>query len=449
VGILKKIKEFIRKFTPKPVFSLYYLLWAYLAAKAYHYPAKELMVIGVTGTNGKTTTVNAIHHMLQTNGVRAGMLSTANIRIGNKEWVNKTKNTMLGRFSLQKTLRRMVKEECKVAVVEVSSEGVISHRAYGIDFDTMVFTNLTPEHIESHGSFENYKKAKQKIFARLARQKRKKLLGFSSGQLRKTIIANIDDKYAEDFLKFSADQKIGFGIKNHKSLFANSIICADDVKQNRDGISFAITFGEESIKIRSPLLGEINTYNLLAATAVAEVFDFVGEQVEKGLESFTGVSGRMEKIKTKKGFDVLIDYALTPDSLQDLYRTVRALYKGKIIAVFGSCGGGRDVAKRPIMGQIVSGYADYSILTNEDPYFEDPYEIVRDIETGLKGNDKEEKKDYEIVLNREHAIEKALLMAQKEGDVVVITGKGSEVGMNIAGKIVPFNDREVVLKYLK
>ena len=446
---MKKLKELIRKFTPKSVFRTYYFIWSFLGATIYRYPSREILIIGVTGTNGKTTTVNAIHSMLQSNGIRTGMLSTANFKIGNKEFVNKTKNTMLGRITLQKMLRQIVKEDCRVAVVEVSSEGVISHRAYGINFDTLVFTNLTPEHIESHGSFENYKKAKQKIFAKLSKQKRKKLAGFSPRQLKKTIIANIDDKYAEDFLKFTADQKIGFGIKNSKSLFSDIVVKARDIVQNKDGLSFDLEIGEEKIKIDSPILGEINAYNLLASASVGHLFEFTAEQLEKGLSAFSGVAGRMDRIKSKKGFDVIIDYAVTPDSLQNLYKTIRELYKGKIIAVFGSCGGGRDVKKRPTMGQIVSGYADYSILTNEDPYFEDPYEIVHNIEQGYKNNEKIEKVDYEILLNREHAIEKALLMAQKDGDVVVVTGKGSEVGMNIAGKIIPFNDKEIVLKYLK
>ncbi|HRY59948.1 MAG TPA: UDP-N-acetylmuramoyl-L-alanyl-D-glutamate--2,6-diaminopimelate ligase [Patescibacteria group bacterium] len=446
---MKKLKELVRKYTPKFIFSLYYFLWSALAATIFRFPAKELLVIGVTGTNGKTTTVNVIAHVLQSNGIRTGMLSTANFKIGNKEWVNKSKNTMLGRLSLQKMLRRMVKDGCKVAVVEVSSEGIASHRTYGIDFDILVFTNLTPEHIEAHGSFENYKKAKQRIFAKLAKSKRKKLIGFDANQLRKTIIANIDDKHAEDFLRFDAEQKIGFGIEKDSSLFAQNIIKADIPTQSKEGIRFNLNYGEDRLKIESKILGAINTYNLLAGASVAMIFGISAEKLKASLESFSGVAGRLDRIKSSKGYDVIIDYALTPDSLQELYKIIREIYTGKIIAVFGSCGGGRDKKKRPLMGQIVSGYADYSILTNEDPYFEDPYEIVHDIEQGFKNNDKIEKMDYEIILNREQAIEKALLMVQKEGDVLVITGKGSETGMNIAGKIQPFNDKEIVMKYIK
>lgn len=446
---MKKIKELVRKYTPKFVFSLYYFLWSFAGVQFYRHPSEELFVVGVTGTNGKTTTVNSIHHILQSNGIRSGLLSTANIKIGNREIVNKSKNSMLGRMRLQGMLRKMLKDGCKAAVVEVSSEGIISHRAYGINFDVLVFTNLTPEHIEAHGGFENYKKAKQKIFRNLSKNKRKKLAGFMPQQLKKTIIANIDDEHADDFLRFDAEVKIGFGIEKEKSLFAEKVILATDVKQNKDGIKFNLVIDEERERIESPLLGSVNTYNLLAGASVAWLLGMSSEQIKKSLEGFAGVAGRMEKIKSKKGYDVIIDYALVPESLQKLYSTLRLLYKGKIIAVFGSCGGGRDKAKRPIMGQIVSGYADYSILTNEDPYFEDPYEIVKDIEAGYKNNDKITGEDYEVVINREQAIEKALLMAQSEGDVVVITGKGSEVGMNVAGKIVPFNDKEIVLKYIK
>jgi len=442
-----KIKQIIRKLVPRSIFFWYYFAWAALGVVLYRFPSNKLVVIGVTGTNGKTTTVNAVHWLLQNNGIRSGLVSTANFKIGNKEWVNKTKNTMLGRFTLQKTLRRMVKNKCRVAVVEVSSEGIIAHRALGINFDILIFTNLTPEHIEAHGGFEKYKKAKQKIFVNLHRSKKKEL-GFAPAILRKSIIANIDDEHAEDFLKFRADQKIGFGINKKDSLFATKVIKSFDVEQSKKGITFFLDIFDENIKIESSLLSSINVYNLLAAASVGWIFGMSSEEIKKGLESFCGVAGRMEKISSRKGFDVIIDYALTPDSLQDLYKNIRSLYKGKIIAVLGSCGGGRDKKKRPIIGQIVSGYADYSIITNEDPYFEDPYQIASQIVDGYKKNGKEEDNDYEIIINRDQAIEKALLMAEG-GGVVVITGKGSEVGMNVNGKILPFSDKETVLKYLK
>jgi len=445
---MNNIKQFIRKFIPKFIFSWYYFAWAFLAAILFRFPSNSLVVIGVTGTDGKTTTVNAIHWLLQSNGIRTGLISTANFKIGNREWVNNTKMTMLGRFSLQRLLRRMVKNKCKAAVIEVSSEGIVSHRSFGINFDILIFTNLSPEHIEAHGSFERYKRAKQRVFAALHKYRRKKL-GFAPAVLRKTIIVNIDDEHCDDFLRFEADQKVGFGIERKESLLTTKMIRGSDVEQTKEGISFLLDVYDEKIKITSPLLGAVNTYNLLAAACVAWVFGFSEEEIKKGLESFPGVAGRMERITSRKGFDVIIDYALTPQSLERLYKTIRLLYKGKIIAVYGSCGGGRDKKKRPIMGQVVSGYADYSILTNEDPYFEDPYEIVRDIEKGYKENEKEKNKDYEIIINRDQAIEKALLMAQGEGDVVVITGKGSEAGMNVRGKIIPFNDKETVLKYLR
>ncbi|MBI2448260.1 UDP-N-acetylmuramoyl-L-alanyl-D-glutamate--2,6-diaminopimelate ligase [Candidatus Microgenomates bacterium] len=446
---MKKIKEFIRRFTPRFVFSWYYFAWSLAAALFYLNPSKNLLVVGVTGTNGKTSTVNAIHWILQSGGIRSGLISTANFKIGNKEWINKTKNTMLGRFGMQSMLSKMVKNGCRVAVLEVSSEGVASHRVFGINFDILVFTNLSPEHIESHGSFEKYKKAKQKIFASLGKSARKKIAFPATGLAKKTIIANTDDQHADSFLKFGADYKMGFSVKNKPSLFAEKVILASDVKQSQKELTFNISLGGEKAEIISPLLGEVNVYNLLAAAAVGHLAGFSWDSLAANLGDFLGVSGRMEKLSSKKGYDVIIDYALTPDSLRGLYATIRALYKGKIVAVFGACGGGRDKGKRAPMGQVVSGYADYSILTNEDPYFDDPYGIVREIANGFKDNDKKEGEDYEIIINREHAIEKALLMAHGDGDVVVITGKGSEVGMNVMGKIVPFNDREVVLKYLR
>ncbi len=445
---MRKIKQIIRKFIPRFLFSWYYFVWAYLAALVFRFPSKDMVVIGVTGTDGKTTTANAIHWILQSNGIRTGLISTANFKIGNREWINKTKMTMPGRFSLQRWIKKMVSHKCKVVVVEVSSEGISSFRSYGIIFDILVFTNLTPEHIEAHGDFEKYKRAKQKVFASLSKSKRKNL-GFAPAVLRKTIIANIDDKYAEDFLRYEADQKIGFSNEKSESLFATKIIKSSEMEEDKSGIRFLLDVFDNRAKVSSPLLSAVNVYNLLAASAVGWVFGLSEEEIKKGLEGFPGVAGRMERITSRKGFDVIIDYALTPQSLERLYGAVRLLYKGKVVAVYGSCGGGRDKAKRPMMGQVVSGYVDYSILTNEDPYFEDPYEITRQIEEGYIKNEKEKGKDYEVIINRDQAIEKALYMAEKEGDVVVVTGKGSEVGMNIKGKIVPFSDKETVLKYLK
>ncbi|MFA7308990.1 MAG: UDP-N-acetylmuramoyl-L-alanyl-D-glutamate--2,6-diaminopimelate ligase [Patescibacteria group bacterium] len=450
MGIISLVKnKVIRPLVPRFVFSLYYLSWAAVAAFLYRFPSRSMVIIGVTGTNGKTSTVNAIHAVLQDNGIRAGLISTANYKIGGREWINETKNTTLGRFGLQKRLHDMKKSGCKVVVLEVSSEGIVSHRTVGVDFDTVIFTNLTPEHIEAHGSFEKYKAAKKSLFTNLKKSPRKKIAGIASSALRKTIIANIDDEHAEDFLKSESDEKYGISITKKNSLFASQVMRAEDIVSSDTSLSATIIADSDAYKIHSPLLGKIQIYNILAGVAVARLFGVSSDGIEKSYAHYKGVAGRMERITSKKGFDVIIDYAVTPEALQTLYSTIRALYSGKIIAVFGSCGGGRDVGKRRPMGRTVSGYVDYSILTNEDPYFDDPYDIVRDIELGFIDNGKEKNKDYEILINRDHAIEKALLMVSGKGDVVVVTGKGSETGMNIQGEVVPFNDQKTVLKYLK
>lgn len=423
-------------------------MWAYGSALVYRFPARKMLVVGVTGTNGKTSTAHMIHWVLQNNGIRTGLVSTAAIKIGAKEEINKTKNTTLGYFLLQQKLKEMVRQDCQVVVLEASSWALYSNRLKGVDFDYAVFTNLSPEHIEQHGGFERYKKAKQLLFRQLARFQKKAISGMAAHVLRKSIFVNIDSEYANDFLRFPAEKKIGFGMSIKTNPHIDERYLGQDVRAHADALSIVVSYKDERQLVKSQLIGEIQGYNILAATAVANQMGISLTNIARAIHEYPGTPGRMEKIKSKRGFDVIIDYAVDPVALKNIYGTIRPLYAGKLIAVFGACGGGRDVQKRRPMGQIASGYVDYTILTNEDPYFDDPYEIIADIEKGYFDNGKEKNVDYEIIINRDHAIEKALLMAG-HGDVVVITGKGSEVGMNVAGSIVPFSDRETVLKYIK
>ncbi len=366
---------------------------------------KKLKVIGVTGTNGKSTVVHLTTKILEEAGYKVASLSSINFKIGEKVWSNKLKMTMPGRFRIQKFLRQAVNAGCQRLVLEVTSEGIKQYRHKFIDFNVAVFTNLTPEHIETHGSFENYRAAKGKLF-----------------QTTKEVhIINIDDKNAECFLRFPANKKYTYGLKE------------GDINA-------------KNTQFRLKLIGDFNVYNALAAICVGVSQGVDSETCKKAVEKAEGIPGRMELI-IKEPFKVLVDYAVTPDALERLYQTVRKIFlPQRIIAVFGSCGGGRDKWKRPVLGEIAAKYCDRIFLTNEDPYDEDEFQIVSQIEAGVTGD---KKLAAEIILDRRRAIKESLRTAEPN-DVVVITGKGCEPWICVkGGKKIPWDDRKVVKEELK
>jgi len=431
----------IKKLIPKGALSAYHKSLAILSALVYGSPSEKLIVIGVTGTNGKSTSVALISKVLESSGAKVGSTSTIGFKIAEREWLNDKKMTMLGRFQLQKILKQMVDADCKYAVIEVSSEGIKQYRHLGINFDYAVFTNLTPEHLESHGGFENYKKAKGKLFEHLTRRKKTK-----NQKNKKTIIANLDDKYAEYFLSFKADKKIGFSVENE-----NADLVAKNVQVTTDGTSFEI----KGTKIDLKLIGAFNVENAMPAVAVGMEEGIDLEKIKQGLESVKVVPGRMESIDEGQNFSVIVDYAPEPASMEKLYQTLTLINQStnqpinQLIHVLGSCGGGRDKARRPILGKMAGENADIVIITNEDPYDDDPMGIINDVAVGaLEAGKKLDENLYKI-LDRKEAIEKALNLA-KEGDLVLVTGKGSEQRMAVAGgKYVEWDDRDVIRQILK
>ncbi len=411
------MKNLIRKFIPKPLLNWYHLSLAFIGAFLYRYPSRKMKVIGITGTNGKTTVANLVTQLLEEAGCKVAAISSIKFKIKDKEWPNTLKMTMPGRFKLQRFLRRAVNQGCQYAVVEVTSEGILQHRHKFIDFDVAVFTNLTPEHIEAHGSFEKYREAKGKLFRSLEKSKKTK----------KTSIINLDDENGEYFLKFSADQKIGYGINNNISNF----IKATNIEVLPEGVSFVI----QDVPFNLKLVGRFNIYNALAAISVGLSQEIDLEICKKALEKAEGISGRMEEV-VKGPFKVFVDYAHTPDALLKVYSAFPE--NSKKICILGSCGGGRDKWKRPELGQIANKFCNQIILTNEDPYDEEPGQILDQIETGIKN------KEVMKILDRREAIKKALSLA-KADDIVIITGKGSEPWMCVEkGKKIPWDDREIV-----
>jgi UDP-N-acetylmuramoyl-L-alanyl-D-glutamate--2,6-diaminopimelate ligase len=318
--------------------------------------------------------------------------------------------TMPGRMFIQKKIREAVDAGCEYFILEITSEGAKQFRHKFIDLDALIFTNISPEHIESHGSYEKYLAAKLSIAHALELSPKK----------NKAIITNIDDKEGLRFFNIGVETKIPYSLKNAEPYHASDA-----------GIEF--TFGEE--KIRSSLLGKFNIYNMLAVAMCAKHFEISPENIRAGLEKVSKIRGRMERIAEGQNFDIYVDYAHTADSLKQAYE---ALQGKNLICVLGSTGGGRDVWKRPEMGAVAEAYCSHIILTNEDPYDEDPMKIIDEVAGGIKN------KTPKIIPDRREAIREALSIAQK-GDVVIITGKGTDPYiMGAGGKKISWDDASVV-----
>lgn len=388
-------KEIIKKFIPKPLLSAYHFKLAILGAIIFGFPGRNrhMRIIGVTGTSGKSTTTDLITRILEESGAKVASLSSIRLKVGEKEWENKYKMTMPGRFVIQKFLAQSRDAGCKYVVLEVTSEGIRQFRHKFINFDTAVFTNLTPEHVESHGSFENYRNAKLELFK----------------SCRNIHVINSDDENAKYFLDIPASKKISFSLKDAPVL---------------------------NLKLNLP--GDFNVYNALAAICVARAYGINLEICKKALEKAKGISGRME-IVAESPVKVVVDYAHTPAQLEAVYKTFK---DEKIVCVLGSCGGGRDKWKRPFLGELAKKYCKEIIITSEDPYDEDPMEIINQVAktAGLNA---------QKILDRSEAIKKAITIA-KLGDVVIITGKGSEPWMCVEnGRKVPWDDRKIAREALK
>lgn len=419
--MIEKILYQVKRLIPKPIFIFfepyYHGALAYLGAVYYGFPSKGMKVIGVTGTKGKSTVVYLTAKVLESDGSKVAAIGSLGYKIGDKEWPNTVKMTMPGRFRLQKFLYEAKKAGCKYVVLEVTSEGIKQKRHIGIQFDCAVFTNLHREHIESHGSFENYYQAKQELFSRT----------------ENIHVINSDDSNYELFSKFPAKHTIFYGVRNGD-------INAQNIKIETHGTSFEVYGTVFNIH----LAGEFNISNCLAAMAIGAMYKIDLPSMEPILESVKYIPGRMEFIQTEP-FKVVVDYAHTPDSLEAVYKTLKPnkLTANKLICVLGAAGGGRDKWKRPEFGRIASKYCDEIILTNEDPYDEDPKKIMDEVFSGISPEANVQK-----IIDRREAIKKAIFSASS-GDTVIITGKGSEISMAVAGnKKIQWSDKEVVLGIL-
>ena len=431
-----QIKKQIKKYIPEWCLSAYHHAIAVIAALKYGFPSRDMIVIGITGTKGKTSTANFIWSVLNTSGAKTGLIGTANIRVGNIELMNDRHMTMPGPFILQKILREMKDAGCTHVEMEVTSEGMTLHREVGIYFDIAVFTNLTPEHLPSHGgSFERYKEAKTKLFASL--MSHAKTIG--GIEIQKVIIANADSEHAMYYLEYPAHKKLQYGI-------TYGDLRAHDIVTKTDSISFSV--GEEKYLLRIP--GIFNIYNALPAIAIGRHFGISEKSISAGLTNLDRIPGRMERIEEGQPFIVFIDYAHEKVSMNLLLDTALAMRENgkKIIVLLGAEGGGRDKAKREHMGNAAGEKADYVIVSNVDPYEDDPQEIADGIAKFARLRGKRDGDDLFVILDREAGIRKALSLAAP-GDIVLITGKGSEQSMCVYGKTIPWDDRPIVRNLIK
>ncbi len=419
----------LRRLTPASWLQMYHFVLARLAAFFYRYPSEELIVIGVTGTNGKTTTSYLIAKALEAEGAKVGCTTTAILKIGDKEWTNDRKMTMPGRFFLQRMLRQMVNAGCRYAVLETSSQGLIQSRHEGISYDVAVFTNLTPEHIEAHGGFEPYKAAKGRLFTHVAARHPKRIHG---QEVARALVLNADSEHAAYFAAAGKGVPcLWYGRVSTRGLHP------DECHLTEKGTDLVVGGAYGHLQ----LPGTYNVENALAALAVAASQGIAVGAALARVCAVSFVPGRYESVELGQPFRVIIDYAPEPESLRQLYGALRLAPRRRLIHVLGSCGGGRDVARRPILGELAAREADVVIVTNEDPYDDDPRQIIEQVAAGAQEAGKTIGKNLFLIDDRTEAIAQAIRLAEP-GDVVLMTGKGVEPWICIAnGGKLPWSER--------
>ncbi len=412
------LKSLIKKLLPRSAYRAllapYHIGWSLYGAIRYGFPARKLTVIGVTGTKGKSSVSEMITAVLEENGHKVAVSSTIHFKIGDEVRPNLYKMTLPGRGFIQKFLRDAVNAGCTHAVIELTSEAAVQNRHLFLSLNALVFTNLEKEHIESHGSMENYFQAKFKLAKALV----------SSSKRPRAIIANSDSDYGKRFLAVAVEQQIAFGLHD-----------AEDISKTALGVSFIY----RNTPVALPHPGDFSVLNALAALKVGEFLNIPLTAAASGLAKLARIPGRAERIEEGQDFLAIVDYAHTPDSLTALY----SAYDGKKkICVLGNTGGGRDTWKRPEMARIAEIFCDEVILTNEDPYDEDPQKILGDMAAGMT-------RAPRIIMDRREAIHEALSLAQ-HGDAVLVTGKGTDPYiMQAHGAKMPWSDAQVVREELQ
>ncbi len=402
---------------------------AELSSAFYGYPARALKMIGITGTNGKTTTSFLIEAILRKAGYKVGVIGTVEARIQGAGIPLKL--TTPESSDLQALLRRMLDEGVTHVVMEVSSHSLELFRVYGCEFDVAIYTNLTHDHLDFHENMQNYFKAKLKLFEKLGKGHKKEVTG----------IVNVDDPYGKKVMTYIDGNILTYGAIN------NATLTMSNIETTLDRMSFDAATFDDKFKIHTPLIGVHNAYNIMAALLCGKVFGVQYKRMKEAVESVNHIPGRFERVNAGQKFPVIVDFAHSPDSLTKLLETIRPLTSGKLILVFG-CPGDRDRAKRPVMGDIAIKLADLVFLTTDDPHSESPEKIVKEIEEGVINAGGVIEQNYFRMVDRRSAIEKALKMAGKD-DVVVLAGRGHEKFQDFNGTRVEIDDRIVAREVLK
>jgi UDP-N-acetylmuramoyl-L-alanyl-D-glutamate--2,6-diaminopimelate ligase len=408
---------------------------ANLSSAFYGNPAQHLCTIGVTGTDGKTTTANLICTLLETAGRRTGLMTTANFKLGGQEWENTARQSTLEPLEIQQMLRRFLDEGASHAVVEATSHGLELQKVRGCDFDIGVVTNITHEHLDFHKTLAAYRRAKARLFEMLDPQRDK---GVGA---RPVAILNRDDSSYEVLKPYCHVPILDYGIDTPAS------ICAIDIQLRAYSTAFRVILPDAECRIETQLVGRFNISNCLAAITAVYSQGVSLEDIARGLASVKGVAGRMERIDEGQPFSVIVDYAHTPDSLEKALETLRPVTQGKLLVVFGSAGE-RDKQKRPIMGRIAAEMTDFFIITDEDPREEDREQILREIAAGAKIVGKRMGDDFLCIADRREAIATALAHAQA-GDTVLLAGKGHEQSIIMGREKQPWDDRQVARELLR
>ena len=389
------------------------IAFSQIAANFYKNPARHIKLIGVTGTNGKTTVTYLIKAILDYAGYKTGLIGTTHNIIGGK--LLSATLTTPDPLEFHQLLNEMRKEKCEYAIMEVSSHSLALDKLYGCTFEVAAFTNLTQDHLDFHKTMQDYFKAKTKLF-----------------EISKKSAVNIDDAYGLKLFSQINHSALSFGTNK------NAHVRAENINLKANGISFLCSSGGDSAEIVLNIPGGFLVYNALAAISVCLQLGLSLEQIAKGLSLAKGVKGRVEVVPTGRNFTVLIDYAHTPDALENVLDAIRQFAKGRVVLLFG-CGGDRDRAKRPIMGKIAIEKADFVIITSDNPRTEPPMQIIDDILTGIRGR----KDKYIVIENRFEAIKYAINKAQKN-DIILLAGKGHETYQILSDKTINFDERKVV-----
>jgi len=395
-----------------------------VASNFYHQPSHHIKVIGVTGTNGKTTTTHLIKAILEQQGERVGIMGTLYARMGAAE--KTLSNTTPESVDIEEFLSLVQKEKGDYMVMEVSSHALAMGRVDKIRFHAAVFTNLTQDHLDYHRTMDNYKESKLKLFKSLIRE-----AGYFS-------IINADDPAAHDFMEASGPNYYSYGITEEAD------VKAVNLRFNLKGSQFTVNYRGDSFDINMKLIGRFSVYNALAAITYALGEGVEASVIKTALEKVEGVAGRFEQVDCGQNFTVIIDYAHTPDGLENILRTAKEILENRLITVFG-CGGDRDKTKRPLMGKIAAQYSDFCIVTSDNPRSEEPEAIIDDIIPGLM---EVENSHYAKIVDRREAIHQAICLAKK-GDLVIIAGKGHETYQLVKDQVLKFDDKKVAAEFLR